>query len=78
MANPFGTHPFPPDVVRFVSILSKAGATGASLPVSFPSDGRWLVRVMASEGQFVFGMYRRHMKTIGYLGHSIDECTRRA
>jgi hypothetical protein len=27
-----------------------------------------LVRVIASEGQFVFGMYRRHMKTIGYLG----------
>jgi len=23
---------------------------------------------MASEGQFVFGIYRRHMKTIGYLG----------
>ena len=23
---------------------------------------------MESEGQFVFGMYRRHMKTIGYLG----------
>ena len=68
MANPFGTQPCPPDVVRFVSILSKAGAIRASLPVSFPSEGRWLVRVMASEGQFVFGMYRRHMKTIGYLG----------
>ena len=67
-ANPFGTQPSPPDVVRFVSILSKAGAVRASLPVSFPSDGQWLVRVMASEGQFVFGMYRRHMKTIGYLG----------
>ena len=66
--NPFGTEPSPPDVVRFVSILSKAGAVRASLPVSFPSDGQWLVRVMASEGQFVFGMYRRHMKTIGYLG----------
>src|ERR1700722_12706956 len=66
--NPFGTQPSPPDVVRFVSILSKAGAVRASLPVSFPSDGPWLVRVMASEGQFVFGMYRRHMKTIGYLG----------
>jgi hypothetical protein len=24
--------------------------------------------VIASEGQFVFGVYRRHMKTIGYLG----------
>ena len=68
MANPFGTQPSPTDVVRFVSILSKAGAVRASLPVSFPSDGQWLVRVMASEGQFVFGMYRRHMKTIGYLG----------
>jgi uncharacterized protein (DUF1697 family) len=67
-ANPFGTRPSPPDVVRFVSILSKPGALRGSLPVSFPSKGQWLVRVMASEGPFVFGMYRRHMKTIGYLG----------
>jgi uncharacterized protein (DUF1697 family) len=68
MENPFGTQPSPPDVVRFVSILSKAGGVRASLPVTFPSDGEWLVRVIASQGQFVFGMYRRHMKTIGYLG----------
>ena len=66
--NPFGTEPSPPDVVRFVSILAKAGGVRASLPVTFPSDGEWLVRVIASEGQFVFGVYRRHMKTIGYLG----------
>ena len=68
MENPFGTQPLPPDVVRFVSILSKAGGVRASLPVTFPADGEWLVRVIASEGQFVFGVYRRHMKTIGYLG----------
>jgi uncharacterized protein (DUF1697 family) len=66
--NPFATKPRPPDVVRFVSILSKAGAVRASLPVTFPSDGEWLVRVIASEGQFVFGMYRRHLRTISYLG----------
>jgi uncharacterized protein (DUF1697 family) len=66
--NPFGTEPCPADAVRFVSILSRAGGVRASLPVTFPSTGNWLVRVMASEGQFVFGMYRRHMKTIGYLG----------
>lgn len=65
--NPFGTQAPPPDVVRFVSILSKAGAERVSLPVSFPSERQWLVRVMACEGQFVFGMYRRHMKTIRYL-----------
>lgn len=68
MSNPFGTQPAPPDVVRFVSILSKAGEIRASLPVSFPAEGQWLVRVLACEGPFVFGMYRRHMKTIGYLG----------
>ena len=66
--NPFGTKPCPLDVVRFVTILPKAGGVRATLPVSFPPDGQWLVRVLAAQGQFVFGMYRRHMKTIGYLG----------
>jgi uncharacterized protein (DUF1697 family) len=66
--NPFGPEPCPSDVVRFVSVLSKASSVRKPLPVAFPSDAEWLVRVMASQGQFVFGMYRRHMKTIGYLG----------
>ena len=66
--NPFGAQPSSPDVVRFVSILSKAGGVRATLPVAFPADGEWLVRVIGSERQFVFGEYRRHMKTIGYLG----------
>ena len=67
--NPFATKPCPADVVRFLSILSKAVSDGlrAPLPVRFPSHGKWLVRVIASEGQFVFGMYRRDMRTIGYL-----------
>jgi uncharacterized protein (DUF1697 family) len=73
--NPFGTQPSPPDVVRFVSILSKAGGVRVPLPVMFPADGEWLVRVIASNGQFVFGEYRRHMKTIGYLGQ-IDKLYR--
>jgi uncharacterized protein (DUF1697 family) len=67
MENPFGLEPCPSDVVRFVSILSKAGAV-VPLPVMFPTDAEWLVRVMAAQGQFVFGMYRRHMRTISYLG----------
>ncbi len=66
--NPFGTEPSRPDVVRFVSILSKAGSVRAPLPITFPPDGEWLVRVMASKDRFVFGVYRRHMKTISYLG----------
>jgi len=66
--NPFGTEPSRHDIVRFVSILSRAGRLRATLPVTFPPDGEWLVRVIASNKQFVFGMYRRHMKTISYLG----------
>ena len=66
--NPFGTEPSPPDVVRFVSILSKAGRVQPCLPIGFPSVGNWLVRLLGSRDNFVFGVYRRHMKTIGYLG----------
>jgi uncharacterized protein (DUF1697 family) len=66
--NPFESEASAPGVVRFVSILSTAGAVRVALPVTFPSSGEWLVRLMASDGQFVFGMYRRHMKTIRYLG----------
>ncbi len=66
--NPFGPEPARPDIVRFVSILSKAGSVRGSLPVFFPPEGEWLVTVIGSNKQFVFGMYRRHMKTIGYLG----------
>jgi uncharacterized protein (DUF1697 family) len=66
--NPFGAQPPRPDIVRFVSILPKAARVRPSIPVSLPPDGEWLVRVIASTNRFVFGEYRRHMKTIGYLG----------
>ena len=66
--NPFGPEPPGADIVRFISILSKAGAVRTPMPVSFPPEGEWLVRIIASKGQFVFGTYRRHMKTIAYLG----------
>ena len=68
MENPFGPEPSRPDMVRFVSILSKTDRGLASIPCALPPRGEWFVRVIASKNQFVFGVYRRHMKTIGYLG----------
>ena len=68
MENPFGAEPSRPDIVRFVSILSKADRGLASIPCAFPPRGEWFVRVLALKKRFVFGVYRRHMKTIGYLG----------
>ena len=66
--NPFAGEPSGPEIVRFVTIMSKAGRVSPSLPVTLPPDGEWLVRVIGAQGRFVFGMYRRDMKTISYLG----------
>src|SRR6266511_1432616 len=55
--NPFADQPMRPDIVRFVSVLSRR-------PRSAPS----LLKILARDNRFVFGMYRRHMKVIGYLG----------
>ena len=55
-------------VVRFVSVLSRSPRSAPVLPMSFPSRGKWLLKVLARDDRFVFGVYRRHMKAIGYLG----------
>jgi uncharacterized protein (DUF1697 family) len=68
MENPFGAERSRPDIVRFVSILSKAGRVRPSIPITLPPGGEWFVRVIGSTNRFVFGVYRRHMKTIAYLG----------
>ena len=65
--NPFQAEGAP-EVVRFVTVLSKPGKVQAPLPYTLPKEGEWLVRLIAAEHPFVFGEYRRHMKTIGYLG----------
>jgi uncharacterized protein (DUF1697 family) len=66
--NPFAGQPIRPDVVRFVSVLSKRSRSMPAMPVTFPSSGQWLLKILARENRFVFGVYRRHMKVIGYLG----------
>jgi uncharacterized protein (DUF1697 family) len=66
--KPFEAASPSPDIVRFVSILCQAGRMQGSLPLAFPSEGDWLLRIIGSKGRFVFGEYRRHMRAIGYLG----------
>ena len=66
--NPFDAEPSRPGVVRFVSVLSKASRVAHCFPVALPESGEWLVRLIGLRERFVFGEYRRHMKTIRYLG----------
>jgi hypothetical protein len=64
----FGGHPARPEIVRFVSVLSRPPHSEPPLPITLPSRGRWLLRVLARDERFLLGLYRRHMKVIGYLG----------
>jgi uncharacterized protein (DUF1697 family) len=66
--DPFGNASVPSDVVRFVSVLPARPRAVPSLPLNFPPNGGWLLRILATDRRFIFGMYRRHMKAIQYLG----------
>lgn len=60
------------EAVRFVSILPSTTRARPSMPITLPDEREWLVRVIAAKKCFIFGEYRRHMKTIGCLG-KLDE-----
>ena len=66
--NRFAGHPVRPDIVRFVSVLSRRPRSAPRLPVTLPSRGKWLLKILGRDDRFIFGLYRRHMKVIGYLG----------
>ena len=66
--KPFGLRPPGPGIVRFVSVVTGSTRGMPSKPIRLPASGQWLVRVIGRQKQFILGEYRRHMKTIGYLG----------
>ena len=67
-ATCFSHRPARPDIVRFVSVLSRRPRAAPPLPMRLPASGRWLLQILARDDRFLFGVYRRHMKVIGYLG----------
>jgi uncharacterized protein (DUF1697 family) len=64
----FADQPMRPHIVRFVSVLSTRPRSAPPTPMCFPSSGKWLLKILARDNRFVFGVYRRHMKVISYLG----------
>src|SRR5512140_1494565 len=63
----YAGEPSGPDIVRFVSVLPRRLA-GTTLPLDLPADENWLVRIVTIQGKFAFGLYRRSLQTIRYLG----------
>jgi len=66
--DPFSGQPSGPDITRFVNVLARRLPSPPPLPLSLPSDDDWLAKVVAIQGRFVLGLYRREMKAISYLG----------
>ena len=54
--------------VRFVSFLANASRIRPQLPLTIPRGRDWFVRVTVLTNRLAVGEYRRHMKTISYLG----------
>ena len=66
--DPFAKEPSGPGFTRFVNVLHKPLRKRPSLPLSLPTDDEWLAKIVAIEGRFVLGVYRREIKAIGCLG----------
>jgi uncharacterized protein (DUF1697 family) len=66
--EPFSGQPSGPNVTRFVNVLAKRLPSPPPLPLCLPSADDWLLKIIAIKNRFVLGLYRRQMKTIGYLG----------
>jgi uncharacterized protein (DUF1697 family) len=66
--DPFARQPSGTDITRFVNVLHKRPRALPTLPLSLPSNKDWLLKVIAIQGRFVLGLYRRQMKAISYLG----------
>jgi len=66
--DPFARQPSGPEITRFVSVLAKGFRALPPLPLSLPSGDDWLLKIIAIQGRFVLGLYRRQMKAISYLG----------
>jgi uncharacterized protein (DUF1697 family) len=71
-SNPFAEGPVGPDVVRFVTVLAKRPRVPPTLQMTFPPSGKWFLRILDIQDRFLFGVYRRHLRAIGYLG-AIDK-----
>lgn len=66
--DPYAGQASGPRIVRFVSVLAKRRRPLSPLPMNLPASGEWGLRILNHQGRFLFGLYRREMKAIAYLG----------
>lgn len=66
--DPFAGYNSTSAITRFVNVLARPLRPVPPLPIHLPAEKDWLAKVIAIEGRFVLGIYKREMKAIGCLG----------
>ena len=66
-ANLFPDQTADANVVHFVSLLGRRPRSSPALPLELPAPDDWCVRILGQLDRFVYGVYRREMRTIRYL-----------
>ena len=69
--DPFAKQPSCDEVTRFMSVMHKplpSSLVRRHSSLVLPTDKDWLLKIIAIEGQFVLGVYKREMKAISQLG----------
>jgi uncharacterized protein (DUF1697 family) len=67
-SNPFARQRESKEIVRFVSVLARRRGLPSPAPLNLPNSGAWSLKILGQQDRFVFGLYRREMRAIGYLG----------
>src|SRR5207247_11305614 len=65
--DPFSRQQSGSNITRFVNVVEKQLRAPPHIPLSLPSDGDWLVKIIVIQDRFVLGLYRRQMKANSYL-----------
>jgi uncharacterized protein (DUF1697 family) len=58
-ADPFRDCPGPPEVTRFVTVLSKRPRSVPALPIEGPPGDPWQMKIFDVRGRFVLSLWRR-------------------
>jgi uncharacterized protein (DUF1697 family) len=66
-SNPFADEPDAAECTKFVSVATTRSAAALALPMRLPERGGWLLKVIAQDGPFVCGVYRRQMQALRHL-----------
>ena len=69
-SDPFKGQPSGPMITHFVNVLHKPISSHVTrhMSLALPSEKDWLAKIIAIQGRFVLGVYKRDIKAISYLG----------